>query len=190
MSKKKGFPKDSVCKPCWELKYCPYGYMVEWFPFPLANPNLEEIKKLYSECLVNFTSGKLKTEQDVLNEIDRLMYLTPSTYEYLEQFDPKELSCEMFGHTCPVFITQSGATETQKGRKQGRAVPRDIILKVLRRDNQICQVCHENVKDDEIEFDHVIPYSKGGPTTVENIRLLCRQCNRKKTNSLNEILGK
>src|SRR5947208_7931432 len=23
-----------VCKPCWELKYCPYGPLVEDFPFP------------------------------------------------------------------------------------------------------------------------------------------------------------
>lgn len=23
-----------VCKPCWELKYCPYGPLVEQFPFP------------------------------------------------------------------------------------------------------------------------------------------------------------
>ena len=23
-----------VCKPCWELKYCPYGPLVEDFPLP------------------------------------------------------------------------------------------------------------------------------------------------------------
>lgn len=164
--------------------------MVEWFPLPSPDTKLEEIKKLYSECLENFTSGKLKTEQDVWGEIDRLMYLSPSTHEYLMQFDPKEISCEIFGHTCPVFVNQSGATETKEGRRQGRYLPRDIMLKVVRRDNQICQVCHKHVRDDEIEFDHIIPYSKGGPTTVENIRLLCRSCNRKKSNSLNELLGR
>jgi hypothetical protein len=24
--------KPTVCKPCWELKYCPYGPLVEFFP--------------------------------------------------------------------------------------------------------------------------------------------------------------
>lgn len=190
LSKKKSFPKDSVCKPCWELKYCPYGYMVEWFPLTSLETNMEEIKELYSECLENFTSGNLKTEQDVWDEIDRLMYLSPSNHEYLMQFEPRDINCEIYGHTCPVFINQNGATETKEGRRQGRYLPRDIMLKVVRRDNQICQVCYKYVRDDEIEFDHIIPYSKGGPTTVENIRLLCRSCNRKKSNSLNELLGK
>jgi len=35
------------------------------------------------------------------------------------------------------------------------------MLKVARRDDYTCQVCHEHVKDNEIEFDHVIPFSKG-----------------------------
>ncbi len=190
LSKKKGFPKDSVCKPCWELKYCPYGYMVEWSPLPDPDFDINKIQKSYNECLENFTKGNLKTEKDVWEEIDRLMYLNPSTHEYLAQFDPKEISCEIYGHTCPVFINQSGATETKEERRQGRYLPRDIMLKVVRRDNQICQVCYKHVRDDEIEFDHTIPYSKGGPTTVENIRLLCRTCNRKKSNSLGELLGK
>jgi len=25
-------PKFIPCKPCWELKYCPYGPLVEFFP--------------------------------------------------------------------------------------------------------------------------------------------------------------
>jgi 5-methylcytosine-specific restriction endonuclease McrA len=62
------------------------------------------------------------------------------------------------------------------------------MLKVVRRDNYICQVCSCHVLDNEIEIDHLIPHSKGGPTTVDNLRLLCRDCNRKKSDSLAEIL--
>lgn len=190
MAKLKGFPKDSVCKPCWELKYCPYGPLVEWFPPPNPKLNLESIKASYAESLSKFMSGELKTEEDVLDEIDALMYLSPDNHEYISQFNPSEVGCEIFGHTCPVFFSQSGFTETKDSRRQGRYLPRDVMLKVVRRDNHICQVCHQHVRDDEIEFDHIIPFSKGGPTTVENIRLLCRNCNRKKSNSLNELLGK
>ena len=190
MVKKKGFPKNSVCKPCWELSYCPYGYLVEWFPLPSPENNLPKIEKLYGECLQQFANGEFKTEEEILSAIDRLLYLSPITHEYIMQYDPKEVSCEIFGHTCPVFINQSGATETKESRRQGRYLPRDVMLKVVRRDNQFCQVCHQHVRDDEIEFDHIIPYSKGGPTTVANIRLLCRSCNRKKSNSLGELLGK
>ena len=33
-----------------------------------------------------------------------------------------------------------------------------------------------------MEFDHVLPLSKGGKTTVENLQILCRRCNRAKGN--------
>ena len=62
------------------------------------------------------------------------------------------------------------------------------MLKVVRRDGQICQECHKNVPDTEIEFDHIIPASKGGPVSVDNLRVLCKKCNREKNNSLNNML--
>jgi 5-methylcytosine-specific restriction endonuclease McrA len=63
------------------------------------------------------------------------------------------------------------------------------MLKVVRRDGQICRACHKNVPDNEIEFDHVIPNARGGPTTPENLRILCRGCNRQKSEALKEILA-
>ncbi|WP_299982110.1 HNH endonuclease signature motif containing protein [Desulfobacula sp.] len=187
MNEKKGFPEGSVCKPCWELKYCPYGYMVEWSPLLSDSFNIEEYKQFYRKCLKKFLNGDFESEEDVWKEVDRLLYLNPSSWEFLSQFDPKEIGCQCWHHVCPVFINQSVATETKEGRRQGRYIPREIMLKVVRRDNQICQKCYKNVRDDEIEFDHIIPLSKGGPTNVENIRLLCRDCNRKKSNSIDEI---
>ena len=32
----------------------------------------------------------------------------------------------------------------------------------------------------ELQFDHIIPVSMGGSSTVENIELLCADCNRLK----------
>ncbi len=188
MPPKKGFPKGSVCKPCWELKYCPYGQMVELFPFAAENIDLEDVNNRYKDALQDFYNGNFQSEHDIWDSIDRLHYLTPTTWEELSNYDPEEINCKIFGHACPVFITQSGATETKGSRRQGRYLPREIMLKVVRRDNHVCQVCLKYVQDDEVEFDHIIPHSKGGPTSVENIRLLCKNCNRKKSNSLKEIL--
>ena len=37
---------------------------------------------------------------------------------------------------------------------------------------------------DRLEFDHVVPEFLGGPSTVENIVLACRGCNRSKGSKL------
>jgi 5-methylcytosine-specific restriction endonuclease McrA len=79
-------------------------------------------------------------------------------------------------------------TETKEPRRISRHIPRDIMFKVARRDDYRCQKCQQPVPDDQIEFDHIIPHAKVGPTTVANIRLLCRTCNRKKGASTDELL--
>ena len=190
MRQKKLFPKGSVCKPCWELKYCPYGPIVEFFPFPTDNTDLDDIKRCYYEVLAEFIDGNIKTEEELWDGIRRLMFLNPELWEDIQYYTPEDVGCRIWGHSCPVFWTQSGATETKDVRREGRAVPRDIMFKVVRRDNHVCQVCHQYIPDNEVEFDHIIPYSKGGPTSVSNIRLLCRACNRKKSDALDDLLSK
>lgn len=125
----------AVCKPCWELKYCPYGPLVEEFPNP---------------------------------EVDT------------------HRSCRIFGHECPVFTVAEPLTETKELRNISRDIPRPIQFRVLKRENQVCRTCGMPVADDDIHFDHVIPWSKGGPTHESNIQLLCGTCNRKKSDKFEE----
>ena len=57
-------------------------------------------------------------------------------------------------------------------------IPEDVRIFVWKRDGGRCVRCgsHEN-----LEFDHIIPVSKGGSNTQRNIQLLCETCNRKKS---------
>jgi hypothetical protein len=150
---------------------------------------LRTVKKRYRDILKLFAAGKFKSEQDIQSAIDSLEFFWPPRWEFVKQYDVESLACSLFGHICPVFLTaETWATETRLSRLHSRHIPRGIMLKVVRRDGQICQQCLANVPDDELEFDHVIPHSRGGPTTVENLRVLCRGCNSKKHDSLAEIL--
>jgi 5-methylcytosine-specific restriction endonuclease McrA len=59
-----------------------------------------------------------------------------------------------------------------------------MFLRIVRRDNQTCQICGKYLKEDEIEIDHIVPFSQGGPTEESNLRVLCKDCNRKKQSSI------
>lgn len=187
MSKPKKF-EFNVCKPCWELKYCPYGPYVEHFPLSPSDKDIKDIKENYFKLIEDFRSGKYQTEDDILSAIDALEFFFPPRWESIKQYDTSELECTVFGHVCPVFFNAEPFTETKLLRRRGRYIPREIMLKVVRRDGQTCQICHKNVLDNELEFDHIIPHSKGGPVSVENLRVLCVQCNSSKGDTLDEIL--
>ena len=122
----------AVCKPCWEINYCPYGPLVE--EFPLAG--LDDDRR-----------------------------------------------CRIFGHECPVFHVAEPFTETKELRKISRTISRPTQFRVLKRDNQVCRKCGQPVADDDIHFDHIIPWSKGGPSAEHNVQLLCSACNLQKSDS-------
>jgi hypothetical protein len=131
--RKRKFPEGSVCKPCWELKYCPYGQLVEMFPSPGDSRDPVTVQADYEAILHEFTTGQLKTEEDIWDAVARLEYHVPWTTEEIRGYDHEEVGCRIFGHTCPVFFVQSGATETKEYRRESRRVPREVMLKVVRK---------------------------------------------------------
>lgn len=284
-----------VCKPCWELKYCPYGPLVEQLPLlpPLRSQSvdhIEYIKKVLETDTIGERSeiedwrremlqerladpelllwdawhevrGELMTEEaakknqsveEFLGEPHgrplppvekyRVPFDVGSTSEFdLEAFDPDvqariksavkkvrkkyketlatglednrrpldkvrrgwfekevrnfdpselpeeipkvfdEAACNIFGHICPVFFAAEALTETSEMRRQGRYIPFKTKIRVVRRDNYTCQHCGVHLHDDEVEFDHIIPLSKGGSSEESNLRLTCFDCNRQKS---------
>nr|WP_245248176.1 HNH endonuclease signature motif containing protein [Methanobacterium petrolearium] len=55
-------------------------------------------------------------------------------------------------------------------------------MAIYYKDNGLCKICGKEVSFDEAEIDHVIPWSEGGTTTVNNGQLVCPTCNRSKGN--------
>lgn len=47
--------------------------------------------------------------------------------------------------------------------------------------NGVCPICRQHFEYDEMEGDHIKPWSKGGHTSPENCQMLCKDCNVKKT---------
>ena len=49
------------------------------------------------------------------------------------------------------------------------------------RQGGICPLCGERHEFEDMEGDHIVPWSKGGKTVMENLQMICRSCNRKKS---------
>jgi hypothetical protein len=56
-------------------------------------------------------------------------------------------------------------------------IPADTRRAVWKRDGGACRECGSTR---DLEYDHIVAVVHGGPTTVDNLQLLCRPCNRKK----------
>jgi holliday junction DNA helicase RuvB len=67
------------------------------------------------------------------------------------------------------------------GRSLRDAIPSEVRREVWRRDEGKCVKCGSR---ERLEFDHIIPVSKGGGNTARNIELLCEDCNRAKSASI------
>ena len=46
-----------------------------------------------------------------------------------------------------------------------------------------CAICHNSFSIDEMEADHITPWAQGGKTIKENCQMLCRECNRRKSDN-------
>ena len=84
---------------------------------------------------------------------------------------------EKFGFP-DITVEQEEATLTSNRRE---AIPDNVKMQVWKRDSGRCVKCGSQEK---LEYDHIIPVSKGGSNTARNIQLLCEKCNRLKGGSI------
>src|SRR3990172_7745496 len=90
---------------------------------------------------------------------------------------------EKFGFPdIPEEQEESISTDDREQTKTIReTIPDDVKMYVWKRDGGKCLKCGSQEK---LEFDHIIPLSKGGSNTARNIQLLCEKCNRSKRDSI------
>lgn len=106
-----------------------------------------------------------------------------------------EMECLDCGHKylangCDVWLRKCPICQSKTKRStynSSRAISDKLRYQVLKRDNFKCCACGASPAKDpsvELHIDHIIPWSKGGENTAENLQTLCSKCNLGKSNNL------
>lgn len=89
-------------------------------------------------------------------------------------------ACEKRKNEIEVWIAQERLALKGESFTRER-IPDDVQIFVWNRDGGKCVKCGSQ---ENLEYDHIIPVSKGGSNTARNIQLLCETCNREKSNTI------
>lgn len=78
-----------------------------------------------------------------------------------------------------VFIQTCGYEKLSHVKVRRAFISEKMREEILKKYDYQCVKCHSKSK---LEIDHIIPFSIGGKTDIENLQVLCKSCNLKKGN--------
>ena len=115
-----------------------------------------------------------------LNPIDEKEFdsIGSMAVDTLSNSQIKEAHEEAAREIVAIFTNQKPQDETEAEANIRKPIPPEVKREVWRRDEGKCTKCGSR---ERLEFDHIIPITKGGSNTVRNIELLCEPCNRSKS---------
>ncbi len=190
----RGFANDAPSMAEYKQRYYAHRAAINaWQEEPYNSPNKEPLWHKTEECrksLNEIREEKLLGEADAIMAADTFLlrcgkyciYRTSfykldrtdySDEEVLVQvLDLEDKERQKFERLKHKLSASSQEIESKRER-----IPEDVRIAVWRRDSGKCVRCESR---DRLEYDHIIPLSKGGSNTVRNIELLCETCNREK----------
>lgn len=148
---------------------------------------LENISNSISPLIINFSKNKLikKLGFDDIDLND--LYFPVYKFQYISAGGNSSSTCEIKLNidNLDKFINYlNDIISFRKSIEGQRALMTSYLReKIKLRDNFTCQSCQISVNETKnllLEIDHIIPLSKGGVTTEDNLQTLCWKCNRTK----------
>jgi len=108
---------------------------------------------------------------------EAITYLYLDKVHVLEWYDDWVVRSEKWETKVPAVIML-------KDMLRRKRLPRFSKYNVHLRDMFTCQYCYTSFPQAKLTLDHVLPISKGGKTSWENIVSACNPCNSRKGNKL------
>jgi hypothetical protein len=112
-------------------------------------------------------------KSDSYSEQEKKLLIKEHYFKHEKKFQRLQKEIKLFEK-----LESMEKSEFQQSREP---IPEEVRFAVWRRDSGKCVKCGSKEK---LEFDHIIPVSKGGSNTERNIQLLCEKCNREKSDKI------
>lgn len=140
------------------------------------------ILEKYTKTLgINYESGAIERVAAASDGIPSMaIYLLKRVRDYAEVKRAGERITAEIATEALVFLVDDHPLVSQVSPDRP-AIPSNVRTEVWRRDGGRCVRCGSREK---LEYDHIIPISKGGSNTARNIELLCEDCNRSKSDAI------
>jgi len=131
---------------------------------------------LFYEAAIRYKSNQSRPETvKVYEKIHSGIWVYNGLFELLDAWIEKAKNRNVFKFKLEIIDDLKNQDIKEKEIDSSRIIPSAIKLEVWKRDNGCCVRCGST---DNLHFDHIIPYSKGGSSLVaENIQLLCARHN-------------
>ena len=133
---------------------------------------LQELKLWEGRELDDITEKQRAKEQE---EIELALYQCGEEAEFKKQEEIEQKNL------LQKIRAKKNIKEEREEDISTRYISKSVRREVWRRDRGRCVECGSRVN---LEYDHIIPFSKGGSNTGRNIQLLCQDCNRKKYDNI------
>jgi Holliday junction resolvasome RuvABC ATP-dependent DNA helicase subunit len=148
------------------------------FAFNLAAYNKTDIAKIVSLLATQKGISIEKEASDLITERingrpGEVLQFLKKLHEYAIAYSDGYITSSVAEKALDMFGTNVSSTNFER-----MPIPDDVKMFVWQRDQGRCVKCGSQ---ENLEYDHIIPVSKGGSNTVRNIQLLCEKCNRQKS---------
>lgn len=198
---KNGCPAYKIANKYLNVSYIRQEYLETALKWICNRDNIKEIKDYMSKNQNNNNANELWLYfQDVINWVNATFTVYRKEMKGLEwgylynkykdkNLNPKELEKQISNLMKDEFdeiTNKRGIYEYLLSGNEKylsiRSFKDNEKRKVYERQGGICVKCRNYFDIEEMEADHITPYSEGGHTIIDNCQLLCKHCNRVKSN--------
>ena len=148
---------------------------------------------LYFNNVIEWVKTIFNTDKNYRKEMCGLAWGEFYNKYHNNAYDPEELESKVKALMENEEVTEkkgiyeyvlSGEDESLARKLSKRTFSTSDKRIVYERQNGICPKCGGHYEFEEMEGDHIVPWWRGGKTTLDNLQMLCKKCNTGKSGKM------